>query len=291
MPPPWIGLEESLWIPSRLGRVLTFFAFGMHPPLSSLLELAVLAFYTLLLPLGFLHLIRRNAPTAVVLAVPVVVAIAAAAVRLFPLAGRVSLFLGPVLLIGCFAGFDLMRAWMSQRLGGVLYAGALGLAILPAFPALARNPPPIVQGGTLPVLEEVKAHWIPGDRLVVSRGPWTFRLVEFYGRRLGLEGWTHLDRLQGDTAEEILRAYLRRIDAFRGVPRVWFHLEGTAACEDQAIRGYLDAIGKRLHSVEHHLSWGHRISAHLYDLSDPELLARTSANRYGVPECDPNRLR
>jgi hypothetical protein len=47
-----------------------------------------------------------RAESAAILFVPVVMAIAAAGVRLLPLTDRVSLFIGPSLLIGCFAGFD-----------------------------------------------------------------------------------------------------------------------------------------------------------------------------------------
>jgi hypothetical protein len=96
-----------------------------------------------------------------------------------------------------------------------------------------------------------------------------------------------LERSRADsTDEEVLRAYLRRIDGLRGASGVWVHLEGTRVCEEQAILGYLDDIGRRRHSIEHHLPWGHRISAHLYDLSDPALLARTSADSAPLPDCE-----
>ena len=122
---------------------------------------------------------------------------------------------------------------------------------------------------------------------MVSGGRWTLILLDYYGRRLGLRAWTHLDRLEGgDTGEQILRSYLQRIDAFRGVPRVWFHLEGTRACEDEAILGYLNTIGKELYSVHFRLPGVSGASAYLYGLSDPELLTRTSADGYPLPECE-----
>jgi hypothetical protein len=287
VPPPWRGLDAFLWLPSRLGTILTYSATGVHPPLRSWIKIGIAAFYSLLLPLGYVSLFRKDLRRAVVLAIPVIMAIVAVVFRLLPLAGRVSLFLAPVLLIGCFAGIDQIRAWIPQRERFVAYGIMLGFAILPAVAGLARNAPPIAQGGTRPVLEDIKAHWLPGDRLVVARGTWTFRLVDYYGDLLGLEDWSRLDRLEGEySTEEILRSYLQRIDAYRGSPRVWFHLEGTTPCEEEAILGYLDAIGRRLHFVEAHLEWGHRISGHLYDLSDPVPLASTSADRYGLPQCE-----
>jgi len=284
--PPWKGIHEFFWIPSRLGTILTYSATGVHPPLRSLPKIVIVAVYSLLWPLGFVYLFRQDRRAAMVLAIPVIMAIAAVVVRLLPLASRVSLFLAPVLLIACCAGLDQIRAWVSPRARGVPFALATGCVVLAAVAGLARNPPPITQGGTRPVLEEIRAHWLPGDRLVVSRGKWTFRLVDYYGSLLGLEEWTPLDRLKGEyTSEEILRSYLERIDAYRGSPRVWFHLEGTTPCEDETILGYLNAIGLRLHSVEAHLEWGHRISGHLYDLSVPERLSSTTADSYPLPEC------
>ena len=283
---PGKGVEGFFWIPSRLGTILTYSATGIHPPLRSLAKIAIVAVYSLLWPLGFVYLFRKDRRAATVLAIPVIMAIVAVVIRLLPLAGRVSLFLAPVLLIGCFAGLDQIRAWVPPRARGVPFAVVMGFTVLAAVAGLARNPPPMTQGGTRPVLEEVRAHWLPGDRLVVARGRWTFRLVDYYGSLLGLKEWTPLDRLKGEyTQEEILRSYLERIDAYRGSPRVWFHLEGTTPCEDEAILGYLNAIGLRLHSVEAHLEWGHRISGHLYDLSAPERLSATTADSYPLPEC------
>lgn len=285
VPPPWMGLREFLWIPIRLGSILTYSATGVEPTLESWPRIALVAFYMLLLSLGFVHLFRKDPERAAVLSIPVIVAIVAVVIRLLPLAGRVSLFLAPVLIIVCFAWVDQIRAWFSPRLRDA-YAVVLVFAILPAVAGFARKPVPVELGGTRRVLEVVAAHWRPGDRLVVSRGVWTFRLVEYYGGLLGLEKWTPLDRLEGQhTTEEVLRSYLRRLDPYRGSPRVWFHLEGTTPCEDETILGYLNAIGTGLYSIEAHLEWGHRISGHLFDLSDPAHLATATADSYPLPSC------
>jgi hypothetical protein len=284
MPPLWVGKEELLWIPVQLARMTSWFVPGIPNP--RLLPEVVLAAYALLLLLGILDLMKRESKNAVFLAVPVIVAIIAAAVRLLPMAGRVSLFIAPTLLIGCFAGLDRIGAWLSQRLGTLPHTATLGLAILSTLAFLARTPPPMLMGQTKPALQEVKAHWALGDQLVVSRGRWTLVMVEYYERRLLLGGWTHIDRLEGaHTEEQVLRGYLRGVDAFRGVPRVWFHLEGTAACEDEAILGYLTAIGKRLHSVDYRQNVGETVYVRLYDLSDAEFLGRADADTYRLPKC------
>jgi hypothetical protein len=287
VPAPWLGVGEALWIPSRTGVLLTFFATGLYPPYPSLLEKAIVGTFMFLLPLGLWRILRIDARAGAALAVPYVVALAAAVVRLLPFGARVSLFAGSFLLIGCFAGFEKVREWVSPRLGAFLHPIALSLMALLGIAALVRESPPIPLGGTLPVLREVKARGAPGDRLLVAGGPWAFRLVDYYGDRLGLEPWVRLVGSPADsTDEQVLRTYLRRIDGSRGEPGVWVHLEGTRICEEEVILGYLDAIGRRRDSVQYHLPWGHRISAHLYDLSDAALVAGISADTYPLPPCE-----
>jgi hypothetical protein len=292
VPAPWQGVDEWLWVPARIGRILTFAATGIHPPLDTLAEAGVVGLYTVLLPIGFVRLFRRDPWIAAALAIPVGIAVGAAALRWLPLAGRVSLFLAPALLVAAVAGLDRVGDRVRQRPSGPTRALLPGLAALPAVAALVVTPPPFEQGGTRAVLEEVRARWLPGDRLVVSRGASTFRLVGYYGDLLGLEGWVPLDRLEGRySEEEILRSYLRRIEAYRGSPRVWFHLEGTTPCEDEAILGYLDSVGERIHAFEAHLEWGHRISAHLFDLSGPVPRSTATAEDYALPDCAPGSTR
>lgn len=284
----WVsaGPEALLWIPIRLGTILTYSAIGIHPPLESWPRIGIAALCSLLPPLGFARLFRIDRRTALVLAIPLIIALGALLVRLLPLAGRVSLFLAPVLLVGFFAGLDEIRAWVPSGLRGKSHAVLLGLATLPAIVGLALQPPPITQGGTRIVLEDVGARWRPGDRLIVARGRWTFRLVDYYAARLGIDEWTPMDRLEGaHRPEVVLRSYLRRIDAYRGMPRIWFHLEGTTPCEEEAILGYLEAIGERRHSIAAHLEWGHRISGYLYDLSRPAGLRSATAGGYPLPDC------
>jgi hypothetical protein len=284
MPPPWAGIRELIWIPTQLARQTSWFVSGIPDP-RALPDIA-LATYGVVLLLGIQYLVKRDSNNAAFLAIPVIAAIVAAAFRLLPMSARVSQFIAPSLIIGFFAGLDRIRTWLPQRLGSLPHVAVLGIATVPMLAFLAQRPLPMLQGGTGPALREVKARWAPGDQLVVSRGRWTMYGVEYYGRRLNLPEWTHIDRLEGDhTAEQVLRGHLRRIDAFRGFPRVWFHLEGTVDCEDEAILGYLTAIGERLYSADFRLTGGETVYLRLYDLSDSELLGRADAGTYRVPEC------
>lgn len=286
VPWPWEGLAELFWIPARLAESIVFFAAQISDP-RSLFAVALVGAYGLLFLAGIPHLVKKDWRAATVLSVPLVVAIAAAAFRVLPLTERVSLFIGPSLLIGCFAGFDGIRAWFPRRLEPLSSAAALGLAALPALFLLVNKPPPRDTSGTRWVLEGVRDRWLPGDRLVMARDKWARVTVEYYGRRrLGLSQWTEIaGSAEGRTTEQYLRGFLRQIDAFRGAPRAWFYLDGTLPCEDEAILEYLDAIGTRLYFVQFEINAFTRVSAHLYDLADPARLGGATAETFPVPDC------
>ena len=159
-------------------------------------------------------------------------------------------------------------------------------AILPGLALLLLIRPPIIQVETHTIFREMRARWRPADELVVSRGMWARIQAEYYGRRVGIERWTHLDRLRGQyTAEEILRGYLKEIDAYRGSSRTWFYLDGLVDCERETMLGYLGAIGTELYSIDSRFMNRDVVSAHLYDLSDPERLGAANAATWPVPEC------
>ena len=286
VPPPWTGWRELVWVPARLAEFLGFFVVEVSTT-NSLPEIAFASTYGILSTLGIVYLLRKDLRTAAILLVPVAVAVAAACIRLLPLTHRISLFMGPSLLIACFAAFDLFRVWLPSRGAFVAYSVAYGLAILPALGVLVITPPPQKLSESRRVLREVSANRLPGDKLVVVRW-WGWMSTEYYGPRVGLEGWTHIAPLEGGVSiEEILRGYLRGIDDFRGEPRVWFFLDGTRACEDAAILGYLTAIGRRIQVVQATLSDRKSVSAHLYDLTDPALLELADAKTFPVPSVCP----
>jgi hypothetical protein len=286
VPRPWLGLSELFWIPARLAEAITYLVAYVNTP-SSLPEYALGAIYGALLLAGAVHLSRRDWRTAVALAIPVALAVVAAALRLLPLSGRVSLYVGPALLIGCFAGFDGFRRWMPVGFRPLVGPAALALAILPGLALLFLMRPPLIQVETLRIFRDIRSRWHSDDELVVSRGMWARVQAEYYGRRVGVEGWTHIDRLHGrHTAEEILRGYLKEIDAYRGSPRVWLYLDGLADCEREAMLEYLGATGTELYSIEASPFMNRDVvSAHLFDLSDPARLRATSAATWPVPEC------
>jgi hypothetical protein len=122
LPPPWAGLSELLWLPTRFAECIVFLVTLTYSP-HSMPGMIVAVLFGVLLILGFRHLAARDLRGALLLSLPIVAAILAAAVRLLPLTGRVSLFLAPSLSSapspasfrsagGCLEGFTSCPMWL-----------------------------------------------------------------------------------------------------------------------------------------------------------------------------------
>jgi hypothetical protein len=145
----------------------------------------------------------------------------------------------------------------------------------------------VVVSGSEAVFAEVRSGWQPGDGLVVVGWDWAQIAAEFEARRSGLETWKRIETSgEGEPTEATVRASLREIDAFRGKRRTWFYIDWIAPCEEEAIVGYLSAIGNRLHAISSDLgpNASDQPSVYLYDFSDPSRLPRASAMTYPI-EC------
>lgn len=282
-PSPWTGVEALSWFPlalkNTLGFTLFWFLAREEPVFDALTWVLALA----ALP-GTWWLAARNGTAAAVVLAPVAAAVAAAAAHLLPLDTRVSLWLGPPLLILSAMGF----AALGEALGGrlrMLPAAALGvIALVPAVVVTLVMRPPYRSQDLRPILQAVAKQAGPDDAVYVYYG--ARQAIRFYGPRAGLVRWTEGSCHRGDT-----RAYYRELDRFRGSPRVWFIWTHALPRyrEPDAIRSYLETIGRRVSSIDddpEDLEGG--AQAVLYDLSDPARLARATAETHDVPPEDPD---
>jgi hypothetical protein len=228
--------------------------------------------------LGMAALARRHREAAVFLALPLLVAIAAALARQYPLQGRLMFYLMPGLLLAIANGM----AWLCANAGRLHVAlrpvVLLALAIPPAL-SFARMPPPYDIEHSRTVLSYVAARRQSGDAIHVM--PLQRISALFYGPRVGLlpDHW-----VTGVCNRDDTRAYIRDVDRYRGVKRLWLISAAAVrygAARD-AIRGYLGAIGVRRDSLSlPSLLWD-EISVDLYDLSDLRRLGVASAETFEV---------
>jgi hypothetical protein len=268
---------DLLW---PINQIVLFFRWMMGYP-----RPGIFAGLTLV---GFFGLWRRRRDSALLLAGPFVVTLAASAVHFYPLRGRLTLFLGAgVLLLAAEGARWIVRGLQHVRIPKPLTAALLAL---PPFLGFVNNHPVGRRQENRPLFEYVERRRRPGDAVYIPYD--TIRALLYYGPRTGLDpasvqpGACH----RGD-----LSAYLREIDRYRGQPRVWVIFAQTvpATMEQPTMRGYLGTIGRRREglSVQTVESTAFDMRAELYDLSDPARLAASTADSFPLPLVDAEVVR
>lgn len=269
-PPLPRSMRDGFWI-VRTFTSLVGGQLGYEWPL--LLLLAAIA--------GVVSLWRRHRLAAQMLSLPIVLAIVAAAVRAYPLDGRLALWLLPAIVVAIAEG----AARVGEALGRQMpYASLVVSGLLTVLPARAiMRAYPFYQKEEMPeVLAYVRDHGQPGDAIYVYFG--AVPAVAFYGPRFGFQ----LDDVGvGRCHRPELQRYFSELDAFRGRPRVWLVMSHTSPPqlgEREMLRAYLSTIGTVRDSIVTPLARGPlpSSSAYLYDLSDAATLARASARDFAV---------
>jgi hypothetical protein len=230
---------------------------------------------------GVVSLWRRHRLAAQMLALPIILAIVAAAVRAYPLDGRLALWVLPAIVVAIAECAASVGEGLGRRVpyASLLVAGVA--ALLPAR-AISRTYPFYQKEEMRHVLAYVREHRQPGDGVYVYFG--AVPAVAFYGPRYGIQ----LDNVSlGRCHRPELQRYFSELDAFRGRRRVWLIMSHTSPPqlgEREMLRSYLSTIGSVRDSIVTNLARGPlpSSSAYLYDLSDSATLARASARDFAV---------
>jgi len=220
--------------------------------------------------LGLMQLGRRVAGGVLLVAGPAMLVLAASALRLYPLAGRLSLFLAPVVALAIGGGLE----WLAEHAAGhPASRGAVAAlaATCVALSAASVRYVPTTREELRPVIRYVAAHRRPGDAIYVYYG--AEQAFRYYAPRFGL---TSAAYQVGHCARDDWRAYTAELDALRGHPRVWLvlaHPFSRAGIDEQRLfLGYLAHLGRRVGGF----SAPGAIAA-LYDLGDSTRAARGPA--------------
>jgi hypothetical protein len=239
------------------------------------------AIFLALTALGGYALWRHHRRTALVLLAPLLAALAAAWLRLYPFSGRLILFLVPVFVLALAAGVEWLRRQAgarAPRLGNALAAALVLTAIAP----VALRPPPYAREDVAPLLAHLRDQRRPGDAIYVYYD--VAPAVSFYAERYGLGAD---DYAVGGCHRQQSRTYLAELDTFRGRPRLWLVVtHASRPHEGQELIDYLDALGVRL---DHFASRSRMVDgpprpaeAILYDLSDAQRLESVRADGFAL---------
>lgn len=225
------------------------------------------AFFAFALAVGWAFLWRRNRPLAVAILGVFAFTLAASALRLYPLGGRLSLFLVPLMLV--LAGYfitilqDKLRKFPVIGASVAFLAGA-SLLYAPASESLHHFVNPKYFEHIRPALANISQNWQPGDALFVSNGAAPAYL--FYAERYGLEQIAYHTSEAADYLDP--EALARRLDPLGGNPRAWILLshvyEKGDFNEKEFILAALDDMGRKKREFRQP---GASVYLYLYDLS------------------------
>jgi hypothetical protein len=271
------GQGWFIWLLATLQNV---FATPPHPgAFDGSLHYPWPGLFVALVVVGGLALNTNSPASGILVTGPVGLALLAAAAHIYPFGSRVSLFLLPLLLLTVVAGADYLGQWLIRRRVAE-YAPALLLPF--AIAAFLQQLPPRTQEHLRPVIQYVSDHWKPGDTLWVYYG--AGQAFEYYRKLRPISG----DVRVGECNRADPRDYLHQVDVERGRARVWVLLAHGSATfgfdERQLIIAYLETIGRRIDAFHAPLedNTPNRAAVFLFDLSDPEKLAASSAQRFPI---------
>ena len=274
---------DAMWLVRRMVD-----AFGLPefapPRLDGGLRYTAPWLYAIVALVGFAALWMRQRSVALVLLLPILAAVAASAVRMYPLGGRHTIYLLPLLIVAAAAGWEVIVLTLRERIGNPspwLLAGAAVLFLAAPLAAVTRNLPPFYLEHLRPAAEYVRQHWQPGDSLYVYYG--AGQAFRYYAPRVGLadSGYRMGHCARGEPIK-----YLRELDEFRGRRRVWsLFTHATANGAELTLLGdYLDRAGPRLDTFEFAAEGEHAgmgAHAYLHDLSaagPPEALVPSAVD-------------
>ena len=256
--------DEALWLVRRIVD-----AFGLPqfapPRLDGGLRYALPWLYTLVALVGFGVSWMRQRYVALALLLPILAAIGASAVRMYPMGGRHTLYLLPILIVAAAAGWEFITVTFRDRIGihspWLMWAAAL-LFLAAPIAAITRNLPPFYLEHLRPAAEYIREHWQAGDSLYVYYG--AGQAFRYYAPRVGLADSGYV---LGHCARGEPTKYLRELDEFRGKRRVWSLFTHATAdgAELTLLRDYLDRAGPRLDAFEFAAAGEHAgMGAHAY---------------------------
>ena len=252
--PPWLDWS---WFGNTL-RALIQNQIGLYVP-------AWLVFLMMLL--GLFILFNKNRLYAGIILIIFTFAIIASGLRLYPLGGRLSLFLAPlmIILISQFLSAVEQRISIHYKYGSLLVILLSGyLLFAPASESFRNFLNPKYFEHIRPSMAALAENWKEGDVLFVSNG--AVPAFRFYAERYGLGSLTFQSSALSDYSEPA--KILSNFKPLIGKRRVWVLIthvyENKGFNEKDYLLNYLDTIGVKKREIR---SPGTSVYLLLYDLS------------------------
>ena len=272
--PPW-SLRDATWPLRTLTAI-----FGRPGGLGYRFASA----YALLAVYGVTTLWRADRHAALVLMAPLAAVVVAGAAQLYPIDGRLVLFLTPVFILSAASG----AAAVAEQVAARWPVAGTALLLLVTTPVLERivrlHPVYHIQPADA-LLEWLASQRRPGDIVYV----WYRAVpnVEWYGPRLGITP----DDIRGGCWITEPRRYLKELDRLRGHARVWVVFAGVGMREVRMATDYANAIGVWKGGIisRSPVPLFPPMSVDLYDFSESPARAGVTADRFPITLAPPGK--
>ena len=210
-----------------------------------------------LFAIGICSLWKERWPVAVATLVPGLLALLASGLHKYPFAGRLLLFLVPLMILGVARGACLVGAALRGRepIAALVLLGVLLAApCLETYQELHR---PMRYEQIEPVLADVRGQWQPGDRIYVYYG--AVPAFTFYTREAPFPSEA---LVIGTEARENEAEYRAQLVSLKGLPRVWLLFSHRHKHEETLITAYAEGLGRCLKIIR-----GAGAAAYLFDFT------------------------
>jgi hypothetical protein len=248
--------------------VRTFFHTFDNPGGMAPAKLAALVFCA-----GAVNFVSKKKTVALgLLLMPIILALAASALRIYPFSDRLILFIVPSLIVVVAEGAVVIKSFLDHYhrfLGGIFIVLLLAA---PVVTALSYAVKPMSREEIRPVIGYLKARMQPDDTVYVYDG--ALRAFKYYSVR------DHFapSLIKGIRSHEDLQGYIKDLRQLEGKPRAWVlfsHVWNVNTDEREFLLHYLDTVGTRKDGleVEGNRMFGSKgraavTSVYLYDLGN-----------------------
>jgi len=209
--------------------------------------------------IGLWGFAKEKWAVALALVLPGLFALLASGLHKYPFAGRLLLFLVPLMILGTARGAGMLAAALgkSQPVAALVLLGILFAA--PCLEAYQEVRRPMRSEQLEPVLAELRPQLRPTDRVYIYYG--ALPAFEFYTRGNPLPV-NQIDR--GSEARSNVTEYRQQLAELAGQPRVWIVFSHRHKHEESIIVAYAEGLGRREKAIT-----GNGAAAFLYDFSRP----------------------
>jgi 4-amino-4-deoxy-L-arabinose transferase-like glycosyltransferase len=194
---------------------------------------------------GLLAFSRERWPMAIALIAPAFLALIASGLHKYPFAGRLLLFLVPLLLLGVARGAWAVMVALRSTLpvAGLIVSGMLLLA--PAVETYQQLRRPLRNEQLTLAMEDVRQQWQTGDKVYLYYG--AIPAYTFYTRDHPFVP----DVLMGTEYRANRTGYRDELRKLAGEPRVWLIFSHRHQAEESLLQAYAEGLGECRQKISH----------------------------------------